>query len=773
MYNSDSYMRDSESTGDLFFDSQLTENDLEIVKTYPLEVREVSSKFAPLTPNALTVLEKRYFIKDENGKPQENAHELFLRVARFIASADAKYSGDPETSTEIFFRMMSSLDFLPNSPTLMNAGRELGQLSACFVLPIEDSMNEIFETIKNTALIHKSGGGTGFSFSRLRPRNSTVRSTAGTASGPVSFMAVFNAATETVKQGGTRRGANMAILRIDHPDIMSFITCKSGEQQLTNFNISVAATDEFMEALSSEGKIALIAPHTGEKVTEIPARDIFDHIVEGAWRNGEPGMVFIDLVNRDNPTPELGDIESTNPCGEQPLLPYESCNLGSINLSHMVKNDEIDWEKLRQMTHHAVHFLDNVIDMNRFPLDAIRERTMQTRKIGLGVMGFADFLYQLKIPYDSDTGIAKAEEVMVFIREEGRQKSRQLAEERGIYPAWHEERPRQRNSTVTTVAPTGTISMIADTSGGIEPNFSIAYIKKVMDGTELKYVNRYFERYARKEGFYSPELVDKLANGENLNEIKGVPARAREIFRTSREIEASWHIRMQAAFQKYTDNAVSKTINFPHTATERDIREAFLLAYKLGCKGLTVYRDGSRSEQVYHSGDTAAKEKESTKKAHPHPRVRPRLTKGLTERIKTGEGMLYVTINEDSEGLCEVFASIGKHGGNATAQSEAIGRMISLALRCGIDAKSIIKQLKGISGPNPVWEDGQLILSTPDAIGKALERYITRKGELEEEDDSSRKKLPIGGERCPECGDIVVKAEGCLTCHSCGYSMCG
>jgi ribonucleoside-diphosphate reductase alpha chain len=762
---------------------ELSEIDLEL-STDPLEVRETIFTPANLTDNAKTVLDKRYLMKDPEGKVKETPKDLFLRVANAIALAEENYGGEKEEIAKKFYRLMASLDFLPNSPTLMNAGRSLGQLSACFVLPIEDSMEGIFETVKNTAMIHKSGGGTGFSFSRLRPKDSSVRSTAGTASGPVSFMSVFNTATETVKQGGTRRGANMAILRVDHPDILDFITCKTGEFNYTNFNISVAVTDKFMDAVNSGFEYKLISPHTSEVVRELPARDVFDKIVEGSWRNGEPGIVFIDKINNYNPTPELGEIESTNPCGEQPLLPYESCNLGSINLDHMVKDGDIDWSKLRDTIHTAVHFLDNVIDMNQFPLKEIAEMTRKTRKIGLGVMGFADMLYQLGIPYDSDQGITKAEEVMSFFRKEARQKSKELAKERGLYPAWREGKLPQRNSTVTTIAPTGTISMIADSSGGIEPNFSLAYTKNVLDGQNLHYLNKHFKNAAEEGGFYSEELVKKLADGENLDSIEEIPPRIKKIFRTSRDIDAIWHIRMQATFQKYTDNAVSKTINFANSATKEDIANAFQMAYRMECKGLTVYRDGAREVQVLESGKKS-KDKEKPEKASPRPRNRPRLTYGVTERVITGEGTLYVTINEDSAGLCEVFASIGKHGGNVAAQSEAIGRLISLALRCGIDARSIINQLKGIAGPNQVWEDGQLILSTPDAIGKVLERYISRKEEKEKTtvktDKISQSKDEVAdtpkpyalGESCPDCGGIVVLEEGCATCHSCGYSRCG
>lgn len=763
-------------------DEHLSEIDLEL-STDPLEVRETYFAPANLSENAKTVLEKRYLKKSEDGTVIESPKELFIRVAEAVAKADANYGGDVEETAEEFYRIMATLDFMPNSPTLMNAGRPLGQLSACFVLPIEDSMEGIFETVKNTALIHKSGGGTGFSFSRLRPAYSAVKSTAGTASGPVSFMGVFNAATETVKQGGTRRGANMAIMRVDHPDILEFITCKTGEYNLTNFNISVAITDSFMDSVLAGTEYNLIAPHTHEVVKTLPAREVFDKIMEGSWRNGEPGIVYIDRINKDNPTPELGDIESTNPCGEQPLLPYESCNLGSINIDHMIKDGEIDWDKFRKTIHSAVHFLDNVIDVNKFPLEKIAEMTKKTRKIGLGLMGFADLLYQLKIPYDSDEGVQMAEKIMSFLSEEGRKKSMELAEKRGKYPAWKKGRLPLRNSTVTTIAPTGTISMIADASSGIEPNFSLAFTKNVLDGESLSYLNRYFEKTAREGGFYSEDLVKQLAKGKLLREFEQVPDSIKKVFRTSRDIDAKWHIKMQAAFQKFTDNAVSKTINFDNSAKVEDIAEAYLMAYRLDCKGLTVYRDGSRDKQVLVAGE---KKQAAPEKAKPRPRSRPKQTHGITERVNTGEGTLYVTINEDNEGLCEVFASIGKHGGNAAAQSEAIGRLISLAFRCGIDGKSVVNQLKSIAGPNPVWEDGQLILSTPDAIGKVIERYINRMEDRKKSDKAieanseknveNQEFFPLtAGETCPDCHGVLILKEGCATCSdpACGFSRCG
>ena len=776
--------------GELFSHDELIEQDIEIsmnTESAELLIEEIDYGPANLSANAKTILEKRYLKKNEYGETVETPKELFLRVAKAVAEVDNRYGGDVDESEHIFYRMMASLDFLPNSPTLMNAGRDLGQLSACFVLPVEDSMDGIFETVKNTALIHKSGGGTGFSFSRLRPKNSMVKTTAGTASGPVSFMQVFNAATETVKQGGTRRGANMAILRVDHPDIAEFINCKSEENALTNFNLSVALTDQFMKAVVTNDEYDLVSPHNGEIVSTLSAREVFDKIVENAWNNGEPGIVFIDKINEAHPVSHLGQIESTNPCGEQPLLPYESCNLGSINLDHMVRDGEIDWDKLRKVTHHAVHFLDNVIDANKYPLEKISEITLSTRKIGLGVMGFADLLYQIGVPYDSDEGVQTAGQIMSFIREEARFKSKAMSQERGVYPAWREGSAKMRNSTVTTIAPTGTISMIADASSGIEPNFDLAFTKIVLDGRELKYLNKRFRETAEACGFYSDDLVQMLIRGESIDNISAVPKDIACVFRTSKEIDVSWHIKMQAAFQKHTDNAVSKTINFPNTATVDEIRKAYLSAYQIGCKGLTVYRDGSRKFQVLKSGKEESTDQSSEinkiSEILPTPRRRPRTTRGLTERVNTGEGMLYVTINEDMEGLCEVFATIGKHGGNAAAQSEAISRLISLCLRCGIGVKSIIKQLKSIAGPNPVWDDGQLILSTPDAIGKVLERYVEKKPKnpsaksaAPQQDtliiDDEHHPAVLASDTCPDCGVTVYHGEGCMTCHSCGYSRC-
>jgi ribonucleoside-diphosphate reductase alpha chain len=728
--------------------------------------------------------------KDENGRVIETPEEMFRRVAKHVASAEKVFHPDL-TAEELkqiedtFYHLMASLDFLPNSPTLMNAGKELGQLSACFVLPIDDSMEGIFDAIKNTALIHKSGGGTGFSFSRLRPKDSMVRSTAGTASGPVSFMNVFNAATETVKQGGTRRGANMAILRVDHPDIEQFIDCKKGEHSLNNFNISVAVTDEFMDAVKNGLKFTLRDPRTGEGIKEINASKLFDKIVENAWRNGEPGIVFLDQVNRSNPTPELGEIESTNPCGEQPLLPYESCNLGSINLDHVVEEDQINWDKLERLVKLSVRFLDDVIEVNRYPLPQIEEVTRANRKIGLGVMGYADLLFQLEVPYNSADGIKLGEEIMEFIQKTSHRASAELAEHRGVFPNFDKsfyETP-MRNATVTTIAPTGTLSMIADCSGGIEPVFSLVYVKRVMDGQDLRYVNRHFEKALDRAGIRTEKLLEKIAGCRSLEEVDEIPEPLRRVFVTSHEIAPEWHVRMQAAFQKYTDNAVSKTINFPHNATTGDVRKAYMLAYDLGCKGLTVYRDGSRQEQVMHKGKTVkGGEKDDGSPYALIPRKRPAVTRGMTERVNTGDGPIYITINEDGHGICEVFTSIGKAGGNMAAQAEAISRLISLALRAGIDPREIIKHLKGIAGPNPIWENGTLITSGPDAIAKAMERYLQRRetnsGEKSSwqpvdkviEKDTNLTEIP---DQCPDCGDKIEHEEGCLTCRSCGWTKCG
>ncbi|MEM1884575.1 MAG: vitamin B12-dependent ribonucleotide reductase [Candidatus Jordarchaeales archaeon] len=567
-----------------------------------------------LSLNAVRVLEKRYLLKDEKGRVIETPSEMFQRVARSVAVADKKYGGDVDETARRFYRAMVNLEFLPNSPTLMNAGTDIGQLSACFVIPVEDSIEGIFDALKYMALIHKSGGGTGFSFSRLRPKGDVVKSTGGVASGPVSFMRIFDVATEVIKQGGRRRGANMGILRVDHPDIMEFVTAKSEEGVLSNFNISVGVTDEFMEKVERDEEYDLINPRNGEVVRTVRARDVFELIVANAWKTGDPGLIFLDEINRKNPTPSLGVIEATNPCGEVPLLPYESCNLGSVNLSRMVSKGDVDWERLSETVRLGVHFLDNVIDVNNYPLPQIETMTKANRKIGLGVMGFAEMLIQLEIPYDSKEALEMARKVMRFISEEARRKSVELGEERGSFPnfeksVWAKSYSSMRNATVTSIAPTGTISIIAGTSSGIELLFAVAFVRNVI-GTRLIEVNHLFEKIARERGFYSRELMLRIAKAGTLQNVDGVPDDVKRLFVTALDVTPEWHVRMQAAFQEYVDNAVSKTVNLPHEATLEDVRKIFILAYKLKCKGITVYRYGSKREQVLYLGVAPGEEEE-------------------------------------------------------------------------------------------------------------------------------------------------------------------
>lgn len=570
-----------------------------------------------LTVNALRVLNKRYFIKDKNGKPTETPRELFKRVARNIAQADLKYDSllskpvDVERTSARFEELIASLEFMPNSPTLMNAGKELQQLAACFVLPIGDSMEEIFDAVKWTALVHKTGGGTGFSFSRIRAKNDRVMSTKGVASGPISFMTVFDAATETIKQGGTRRGANMGILQIDHPDILEFVTAKENNDKLNNFNISVAVTEDFMKAVENNEDYDLISPNTKKVAERMNARKVFDLIVMLAWKNGDPGIIFLDRINKDNPTPHIGAMEATNPCGEQPLLPFEACNLGSLNLSKMVKGDfslgekvSIDWDKLHKTIRSCVHFLDNVIDKSKYPLPQITEMVRKNRKIGLGLMGWADVLIMLGIPYNSDEAVELGEKIMKFVADESKNMSRALAEDRGQFPNFEGSifdipgAPKMRNATTNTIAPTGTISIIAGCSSGIEPLFAISYIRNVMDNNELLEVNPMFEHVARREGFYSEALMKKIAATGGVQGMEEVPEKWKRVFVTSHDITPEWHLKMQAAFQKYTDNAVSKTVNFPHDASTEDVEKVYMMAYRYGCKGVTIYRDRSRETQV-------------------------------------------------------------------------------------------------------------------------------------------------------------------------------
>jgi ribonucleoside-diphosphate reductase alpha chain len=755
-------------------------------KTDSLRER-LTKKKVKLSDNARVVLEKRYLKKDDTGAVIEQAEDMFFRVAESIALAEKKFAPDTNIDiwTEKFYTIMTDLDFLPNSPTLMNAGRELGQLSACFVLPVGDSMDEIFESVKNTALIHKSGGGTGFSFSHIRPKNDMVKSTKGVSSGPLSFMRVFDVATETVKQGGTRRGANMGILTCTHPEIMDIISIKETDGVLSNFNISVALTDTFMEALKLDGEYDLINPHSGLPAGKLKAKDVFKRIVELAWKNGEPGVIFIDRINAANPTPHVGAIESTNPCGEQPLLPYESCNLGSINLAHMVTttNDkpEINYLKLGNSVRIAVRFLDNVIEVNNYPLPQIDKTTKSNRKIGLGVMGFADMLIQLGIQYNSHAAAGIAEEIMKFIQDEGRKVSAFLAQERGVFPNYtgslydRDLKLKVRNATVTTIAPTGTISMIAECSSGIEPLYAIVYEKNVLDGQRLLEVHPDFKRVAQNEGFFSEELMKMVAHTGSLNKIYGIHKRIRDVFVTAHDIEPRWHIAIQAAFQKYTDNAVSKTVNFKNEATVQDVEDVFLFSYEQGCKGITVYRDGSRKNQVITTGNSGQKSGAQVAEAGSiHPRPRPSVTHGCTYKTKTGCGTLYVNINTDDSGLCEVFSQMGKSGGCPASNSEAVSRLVSLALRSGVDPASIAQQLRGIRCPIPTWHEGEMILSCADAIGQVLEQGIRDTTGVASLGSTRKTAFDMGlCPQCPECGSILEHQEGCAVCRTCGYSKCG
>lgn len=791
-----------------------------------------------LSENAVKVLEKRYLSKDETGKVLENPEGMLKRVAKAIAEADTNYSTASELKAieKEFYELMANLEFLPNSPTLMNAGRPLGQLSACFVLPIEDTMEGIFESIKNAALIHKSGGGTGFNFSRLRPKGASVNSTGGVASGPISFMKVFNSATEAVKQGGTRRGANMGILRVDHPDIREFITCKQDNKDITNFNISVAITEDFMKAVENNAKYSLIDPKTKKAVKQENAREIFDLVVDNAWNNGEPGIIFVDRLNKDNVTPELGAIESTNPCGEQPLLPYEACNLGSINLSIMIKNDggkpEVDYERLGSVVHKAVHFLDNVIDVNKYPLPQIEEMTRGTRKIGLGVMGWADMLCKLNITYNSQKAISLSEKLMHFIQEESRKESIELAKKKGVFPYYDKSIYKDlgikvRNATTTTIAPTGTLSIIAGCSSGIEPLFAISYIRNVMDNDELLEVNPLFRQIATIDGFYSDDLMRRIAKKGTIKDFPEIPKSVQNVFVTAHDIQPEWHVKMQASFQKYTDNAVSKTVNLGHEATRGDVRDVFELAYRTYCKGVTIYRDGSRDMQVLNIGavkgkdeskatDEKAVEPQNTKIS---PRPRPDITTGFTEKVKIGCGNLYITVNYDEHGICEVFTNTGRAGG-CPSQSEATSRLVSIALRSGIDAKSIVEQLKGIRCPSTIRQKDLKVMSCPDAIGRLIEKVLklqngngngnhSEASHTEEICGISAENAPRPTARCdsecssctmkdecmnpekdtveqivdevnaskitkcPECGKGVEHEGGCVICRNCGFSKCG
>ena len=731
-----------------------------------------------ISDNAKTVLTKRYLQKGADGKPIEDFRGMFWRVASSIANEEKKYKKSRYKADElarIFYKMIIDYKFLPNSPTLMNAGTELGQLAACFVLPVGDSMEEIFDAIKYAALIHKSGGGTGFSFSRLRPRDSRVGSTGGIASGPISFLKIFNTATEQVKQGGTRRGANMGILRVDHPDIMDFIRAKERDGDLNNFNLSVALTEKFMQAVENDEEYSLTAPHTGKEKGRLRAREVFSLLVHKAWESGDPGIIFLDRINRDNPTPDQGEIESTNPCGEQPLLPYEACNLGSINLDKFFDDrseDGIDWEGLKETVHLSVRFLDNVIDSSRYPMERISEMVRKNRKIGLGVMGWADLLFQQEIPYNSHKALMLAEKIMEFVHKESKSASKMLAAERSPFPAYDQSvYSRQnygpyRNATTTTIAPTGTLSIIAGCSSGVEPLFALSFVRQVMDGEKLAEVNAHLETALKKAKSHSVKLMEDITQKGSIKDMDFLNETIRDVFVTAMDIAPEYHLKMQAAFQKFTDNAVSKTVNLPHDATTDDIWSIYWMAYEMGCKGVTVYRDGCKSTQVLCTGDgekAGKNEQERVKTV----RERPDIVYGFTQKVKTGLGELYLTVNEVDGKPFEVFATIGRSGRSITAKAEAIGRLVSLALRSGIDVRDVVKQVKGIGGEHPVFQKKGLLLSIPDAVGWVLEnRYLQGSKVV-----SNYKGLQQPA--CPECGQELIFQEGCFVCKVCGYTKCG
>jgi ribonucleoside-diphosphate reductase alpha chain len=796
---------------------------------HPHDVLPDDLPTADLSDNARIVLARRYLKKDGQGRPVEEPEQMFWRVARVIAAEDSKYGasgGAVETLAREFYRLMTQRLFEPNSPTLMNAGRPLGQLSACFVLPVEDALSNgrdgIYDTLRAMALVHQSGGGTGFAFSRLRPVNDVVKSTMGVASGPVSFMKLYDASTEVVKQGGTRRGANMGILRVDHPDIRDFVTCKRDVTQITNFNISVAVTDAFMEAVRMGVGYDLISPRSGEVVGQEDAREIFDLIVHGAWATGEPGVFFIDRANAYNPVPHLGSYEATNPCGEQPLLPYDVCNLGSVNVGLFVRQDvpagaswqdRVNWDDLRQVVHLSVHFLDNVIDANNYPLQEIHDLAHRIRRIGLGVMGYADLLVRVGVQYNSDEGIALARELMRFIDEESKRASERLAETRGVFPEWERSiwgpdstcardaagqriRPmrRLRNCNVNTVAPTGTISIFADCSGGIEPLFAVAFMRN-QAGALMPDVNRDFVAIAKAQGWYSEDLMRRIAEEGHIH-FDAVPAEVQRVFVTAHDVSPEWHIQTQAAFQEYVDSAISKTCNFAREATEEHVRQIYLMAYDLNCKGVTVYRDASRPQQVLSTGKTAkevsgasagtsavsdlegqladARERlhrhehtieqlrqqlgdaEARLQTRRHKRTRPPALKGATRRMPSPLGDLYVTVNEDDSGRpFEVFATLGKAGGAAMADVEGIGRLISLALRSGIPMTDVIQQLRGIACDRAVGIGPNKVLSVPDAIAQALAQHMQEKLGVQQE------LLPLGGTAAtPVAAPVQVQRTG-------------
>ena len=864
-----------------------------IQKHHLVEANEEERIINNFSENALKVMRKRYLLRDEEGTLLENPYQMLHRIAHAMADVEKQYGKNQFEIEQIekdFFYIIANKQFTPAGRTITNAGAPSAVVANCIVLPIKDSMESIFQTLKDAAQLQKAGSGLGFSFTHLRPAGSIVKKSLGMASGPVSFLQVYNQAFGVIKQQG-RHGANMAILRVDHPDILDFIHCKKIEGHIRNFNISIGITDEFMEAVVNHPDEPWLCKFDSENMKprrifrdehglitkieelDVTARQLMDEIVNGAWRNGEPGVVFLDVVNKTNTLPELGEIDACNPCGEQFLHHYDVCNLGSINLAAFVKNGAIDFEQLRFVTRTATRFLDNVVDISNFPVKAVDDMAKNSRRIGLGVMGFADMLYQLNVRYDSDAGYKVAEDVMRCIQEEAHRTSQALAEEKGVFPLYNLSIYKKlgipmRNTMLTTIAPTGSISMFFDTSSGCEPNFALAYTKQDKDRQQYLYVNQYLEKGLKERGLYTKELMDKIMLEGSLSGIDGLPQDFKDTYRVSMDISAESHIRVQAAFQKWVDNSISKTINFPYTATKEDVWQGYILAWKLGCKGCTVYRDGSRELQVLNinknlTADGKTKISEPTNQIVPplepslastpqpqpqpqptpapqppqpqmvSPRKRPDMMKGCTYKVATAYGNLYVTVNEDEFGPFEVFSQLGKAGGFFGAQTEAICRMISLALRSGIFIHDVIEQLKGIRGPDPVFHNGERILSLPDAIANVLENHIKR-GQTELEfvtpakperasrlvsDESERASISDGWDvpkvepikieqpqqeliyqtvtkeiktngnavvmqkfsiadlghapACPDCGNMLNMIEGCMKCESCGFSKCG
>ena len=810
----------------------ITDKTIETLETGQ-DAEDTGAAKVAITENARVVLNKRYLQRDRSGEIVETPEGMLRRVAHAIAKPEIQYGTGEEASQaeEDFYSIMTTLEFVPNSPTLMNAGTGAGTLSACFVMGLDDKMEGIMETAKETALVQKFGGGTGFALSEIRPKGSSISTTHGTACGPIAVLKHLSSVSKLVTQGGKRDGANMAVMDVHHPDILEFIDCKHVEGEISNFNISVGASDEFMEAVKAGTSYVLRTKENPSDpdsrtvdVGRMDAREVFDKIIAGAWRNGEPGLIFLDRVNRDNPTPHIGRMTATNPCGEQPLLPFESCNLGSINLSKFLINVDgiptVDYPRLREVVRIATRFLDNVIDANIYSVDKIEKVTKSTRKIGLGVMGFADLLAMMRVSYASEKGLELGRGIMRFIREESDKRSSELADERGVFPAFKgskydaPDQPRMRNACRLTVAPTGTISMIAGCSSGVEPLFSLSYHKhNILGGESLIYVDQGFETAAQDGGFYSDELMGYLADGGSLQERDDVPEWAKQAFVTAEDISPEMHVRMQAAFQESVDSGISKTINFPNSATDEDVTKAYQMAWELGCKGITVYRSGSRDAEVLTAGQDKGKDEEvpvtmeTTPNGYLVPRERPVTVSGVTERVRTGHGTMFVTVNFDESGdPFELFTTLGKAGGCDSAQLDAISRMVSLALRSGVDPDEILDNLRGITCC-PAWDGGTLVRSAPDGAALALSRHLkghatamtppeasTAPLALFPGDAQPKTKVKVADEngngngngngqttvkastnasRCPDCsvGNLVFQ-EGCARCMDCGYTKC-